>query len=113
MDKKRFIGLAGLAVPAAMLGCSTSKPTPSVQTEAIEWRSTQLIPPPPAMEPRGQFCLLGTTCLAMDPRPFEPCLLSTKHCGDKAREPMEVAPPREVPDSGAEASRIITVIAPQ
>jgi hypothetical protein len=28
----------------------------------------------------------------MDPRPFEPCLLSTKHCTDKAVEPLLVAP---------------------
>jgi hypothetical protein len=41
---------------------------------------------------RPQVCKLGTSCLAMDPRPFEPCLLSTKHCSDKAAEPLLVAP---------------------
>jgi hypothetical protein len=30
----------------------------------------------------------------MDPRPFEPCLLSTKHCSDKAAEPMLAGRPQ-------------------
>jgi hypothetical protein len=48
----------------------------------------------------------------MDPRPFEPCLLSTKHCGDKAMEPMQVAPPRSVPEPGAELRRITILASP-
>ncbi len=42
-------------------------------------------------EPPARICHLGTTCLTMDPRPFEPCLLTTKHCKDKA-VPMLVGP---------------------
>ena len=88
---------------AALLGCSTPS-APPTPPPMLEWRYSQLVPPPPATEPPGQFCLLGTTCLAMDPRPFEPCLLSSKHCKDKAAEPMQVAPPRWIvpaPDAGA------------
>lgn len=111
MNSKTWIGSVALATLAVLLGCSTSKTAspvqaapPSVPPPLIEWRNSQLIPRPPAMEPPGQFCLLGTTCLAMDPRPFEPCLLSSKHCKDKAAEPMQVAPPRwfvPAPDGGS------------
>jgi hypothetical protein len=45
-----------------------------------------LEPPDPAF---AQLCQLGTSCLAMDPRPFEPCLLSTRHCSEKAAESMK------------------------
>lgn len=107
MNSKSFIGLAVLAALAVMPGCSTSKtastdqatPPAALPTE-LEWRNAQLIPRPPAEEPPGQFCLLGTTCLAMDPRPFELCLLSTKNCGDKASEPMQVAPQWIIPVPG-------------
>ncbi|HEU5137892.1 MAG TPA: hypothetical protein VFU13_22305 [Steroidobacteraceae bacterium] len=96
MNSKSLVGPLALAVLGALLGCSTSKTAPTVQAPhpALEWRNSQLIPPLPAMEPPGQFCLLGTTCLAMDPRPFELCLLSSRDCLDKAAEPMQVAPPR-------------------
>ena len=117
MNSKTLIGLVAFATLAVLLGCSTSKPasaeqatSPSVQSPAIEWRYSQLIPPPPAMEPPGKICLLGTTCLAMDPRPFEPCLLSSKRCRDKAAEPMEVAPPREfIPEPEADSIQVTYV----
>jgi hypothetical protein len=50
-------------------------------------------PPDPAM-PVGKICQLGTTCLAMDPRPFEMCLLGArKRCSEKVREPLLVENP--------------------
>ena len=60
------------------------------------------LPPPP--EPgspwrdpalaAGKVCRLGTSCLEMDSRPFELCLLGTnKHCGDKVRESLLVENP--------------------
>ena len=46
--------------------------------------------PPEIREPAdARFCQLGVGCLSMDARPFEPCLLSTKHCRNKAAEPMK------------------------
>ncbi len=119
MNSKLPFGLV-LATLAVLLGCSTSKSPSSVQAAPpsaqpvppprIVWR---VIPPLPAMEPPGQFCLLGTTCLAMDPRPFEPCLLSSKHCKDKAAEPMQVAPPRwPAPESGVESIQVTYAVDP-
>jgi hypothetical protein len=87
MNTRNAIAIAALA---SLLGCSTpdtaqttqsAKPLPRLSDLAPE---NELIPP--------QICKLGTSCLAMDPRPFEPCLLSTKHCSDKAVEPLLVAP---------------------
>jgi hypothetical protein len=84
----------------SLLGCSTphtvqtSKPISMglpllAPSEEYAMRNGQLVPR--VLIP-GRFCQLGTSCLAMDPRPFEPCLLSTKHCSDKAVEPLLVAP---------------------
>ena len=51
-------------------------------------------PPPESNIAGGKLCQLGTSCLAMDPRPFEVCLLGTqKRCSDKAREPLLVDNP--------------------
>lgn len=51
---------------------------------------------------RPKFCQLGTSCLALDPRPFEACLLSTRHCEKTAellqvRDPMPVTAKQESP----------------
>lgn len=82
-----------------LLGCSTP---PSAPAPAAFW--VQQVPPPDfqrdlPLEPpreyrgdvRGHFCLLGTSCVELDPRPFEACLVSgAKLCLDKAREPLLV-----------------------
>ena len=93
MNTKHSSAIAGMAL-FGLLGCTTPP--------ATEWVAT---PPPmiqfsiplpkdePGKAPMGKICHLDQSCLAMDPRPFEPCLLSTKHCSDKATEPMLVAPP--------------------
>jgi hypothetical protein len=83
---------------AGLLGCSTPQAIastivyelPPLPSPDYEIRDGQLMPK--TEQPAGRFCQLGTSCLTMDPRPFEPCLLSTKSCGDKAAEPMLVAP---------------------
>jgi hypothetical protein len=99
MNTKASIAIFGAATLAALLGCSTSKPVTPVAAAS---------PPPPEIEfdlpleppeaawpvPFGKVCKLGTSCLAMDPRPFEPCLLSTKSCSDKASEPILVEQPQ-------------------
>jgi hypothetical protein len=94
------IRLPALTVAAALLlpGCSTSQP-PAI--------SANPLPPPPEisrdlpLEPRaplpGSVCKLGVSCLELDPRPFEACLVGTKRCVDKAIEPVEVQTPKAPP----------------
>jgi hypothetical protein len=60
---------------------------------------------PSTPEPPARICQLGTTCLTMDPRPFESCLLTTKHCKDKAAEPILVGPPVWIAPAPQDASR--------
>ena len=104
----------GIVALASVLGCSTphnvhvtqpaTPPAPLLDlAPGRELHEGQLVPgvllPP-------KVCKLGTSCLAMDSRPFEPCLLSTKHCSDKAAEPLLVAPtPSLIPAPQAVVSR--------
>ena len=98
MNTKASIPFVGAAALAALLGCSMP------QTVAPVAAAPTPVPPPefsfdlpleePGLESLPTFCKLGTTCLAMDPRPFEPCLLSTKNCRDKATEPLLVDQPQ-------------------
>ena len=86
--------LTAVFVPMlGLLGCSTPPPEPALV--AVE-------PPPPEvsvelpLEPPavGHICKLGESCLELDPRPFEACLVGTKHCVDKAVEPLLVDGPK-------------------
>jgi hypothetical protein len=102
-----------IAALTSLLGCSTPDtaqttqsatplPPPSDLAAGYELHEGQLVPEvliPP------QICKLGASCLAMDPRPFEPCLLSTKHCSDKVVEPLLVAPTPSMMPAPQEVSR--------
>jgi hypothetical protein len=98
---KNLIALMLLAPIAGLVGCST----PAATKTAPAFASMPMYPPiyklpdgppnPDAPLNFGHFCKLGTSCLALDSRPFEPCLLSTKSCSEKAVEPTLVAPPKE------------------
>ena len=100
MNTKVSIPFFGAAALAALLGCSTPQPVEPVAADPTS------VPPPeisfdlpleePVPESPPTFCKLGTTCLAMDPRPFEACLLSTKDCRDKAAEPLLVGEPERI-----------------
>ena len=100
MNTKVSIPFVGVAALAALLACSTPQPVAPVAAAPTS------VPPPeisfdlplevPGPESPPTFCKLGTTCLAMDPRPFEPCLLSTKTCRDKATEPLLVGQPQSI-----------------
>jgi hypothetical protein len=48
--------------------------------------------PEPAEPPFARLCQLGTSCMAMDSRPFEVCLvgMGARSCGDKLAEPLLV-----------------------
>ena len=94
-----------------LLCCSSSGGTTTVPPKIPlpEFLATPLVPPPPERntsaelvlleqefeaylpnwgdpEFRGQICQAGTSCLSMDDRPFQVCLLSSSHCGDLLRE---------------------------
>ena len=99
-----------LAAIAGMLGCSTPQPVEPRQAVAatqaeVSFPRLEVHPlPPPSDEDlpevfKGKPCQLGKSCLALDPRPFEICLLgTTKRCGDKMTESMQV-------DNAGEAKR--------
>ena len=102
MDTRMLIASITATSLAGLLGCSTPQtaappmmiysvlsPTPE-----YELRDGEVVPK--SLQPFGRVCKLGTSCLALDPRPFEPCLLSTKKCSDKAVEPTLVAPPKSI-----------------
>jgi hypothetical protein len=88
---------------AALLGCSTAiapvpkvaaAPAPRVIAGALTVSTQPAYPSVPPFDPKQglpKVCQLGTTCLTMDPRPFEVCFLSAKSCGDKLAESMLVA----------------------
>jgi hypothetical protein len=96
MNTKASVEIFGAAALAALLGCSTSEP---VAPAAPDLRTMSLYEMPmdpsavPWNVPFGRVCKLSTSCVAMDPRPFEPCLLSTKACTDKAADPIQVGQP--------------------
>jgi hypothetical protein len=102
MNTKASIAIFGAAALAAMLGCSTPKPASPVAEVSpvpppeLSYDLPLEPPAPPWNVPFGKVCRLSTSCIAMDPRPFEPCLLSTKECSDKATEPLLVLPPMRV-----------------
>ena len=95
MNNNTLIASIGAAALAALLGCSTSQPvTPVVPLEVPPPEISVDLPlEPPNAEPGFKACKLGTSCMAMDPRPFEPCLLSAKECTEKATEPLLVGEP--------------------
>jgi len=101
MNTRILLASLTAASLAGLLGCSTPQaiePTvyelPLLPSPDYEMRDGQLVPR--TQQPTARICKLGTSCLAMDPRPFVPCLLSTKSCSDKAAEPLLVAPPKSI-----------------
>jgi hypothetical protein len=95
---KASVTCIGAAAMALLLGCSTQKPEiPEPGTPPPPEISFDLPLEQPGLDGLPRLCTLGESCLAMDPRPFEPCLLSTKECSDKAAEPMQVEQPQQPP----------------
>ena len=83
--KASLNGLLAMA-SVCLLGCSTSPPAPVPIVEPLTFELP--LEPVPQQDPlAGRVCQLGTSCLELDPRPFEMCLLATdKHCGEKITE---------------------------
>ena len=74
-----------------LLGCSTPPPRPEPALVAVPPPEIQRDLPPEQREMlAGRICTLGTSCLELDKRPFEACLVGTKHCVDKALETQQV-----------------------
>jgi hypothetical protein len=99
MNTKTPIAIICAAALAVLLACSTPKPAPfstAPPEPAVPAPEVSIeLPLEPPAETFARACHLGTTCLEMDPRPFEPCMLSTKDCLDKATEPLLVGQPDE------------------
>lgn len=89
---------------ASLLGCSNPRAEPAPATVAAATRAAPnviVVPVPKhpgTLQPEAgppTICKLGQSCMALDSRPFEPCLLSTTHCKDKVRETLLVDRPAE------------------
>jgi hypothetical protein len=88
-----------------LLGCST--PVPEAVTA---------VPPPeisfelplerPQTSLHGKVCKLGDSCMAMDSRPFEACLVGARRCVDKANQPVEVRAPQEPTTPGVIETKV-------
>jgi hypothetical protein len=105
--------LAAAAWAMAMLGCSSARvDTPAhaapvvndtqplaatVKVAGPVQGQVDELPPPPKM-PSHNFkaCKLGQSCMAMDERPFELCLVGTTRCTDKIKEPLLVDGPNVI-----------------
>jgi hypothetical protein len=102
MNLKFFTSILGATAVVAMSGCGTSQPV-SPATEVLNVPppeiSIDLPLEPPDTGPAPKLCQLGSSCLAMDPRPFEPCLLSTRECRDKLPKPVPVVEPEWIDPS--------------
>ena len=110
---KTTISTALIAALFCLQGCSTPAPDqltaiPLTQIPPPEVsRALPLEVPTPGHPdmPLARICRLGASCMELDPRPFEACLVGTKHCVDKAVEPMEVAAPESGAESGVVEAR--------
>jgi hypothetical protein len=119
MSIRNYAAFAALTL-TMLLGCSTPAPeevnverAPQPVAQLAPLQNAQALPPgtpefgeefrmPKSPEViTGRVCQLGTSCLALDSRPFEPCLVGTKRCRDKVREPIEVQTPK-VPQDGVQ-----------
>jgi len=93
MNQAKSISL--LATSLCLLACSTPQPQEEMARVEVPppdiQRDLPLEQPPQAL---GRVCKLGTSCLDLDPRPFELCLVSAKHCVDKALEPIPATTPK-------------------
>ena len=97
---------ATLLVLLVLLGCSTSPPPPVAATPPPPPEFSRELPLEPPAPLLGRICKLGDSCMELDPRPFEACLVGTRHCVDKAMESVEVQTPKapagpEVVQTGA------------
>ncbi len=96
------VGLLGCSIqafsapPVAASSATPPSPPPLVfRTYAMQY--LQPLPKAPAGLPFARTCLLGNDCLSMDSHPFEVCQVSTRKCGDKLAEVLQVQKPGIAP----------------
>jgi hypothetical protein len=95
-SRNSLLLLAGVAL--VLSGCSTSTPPPRIVTIIHPLPPDFRHIPRPDDVTAGKVCQLGSSCLELDPRPFEMCLLaSTQRCGDKITESLLAENPRSAP----------------
>jgi hypothetical protein len=98
MYAKTTLLLAGF-IGAGLLSCATPPPAAQVALTIPPPEVSIELPLEPPAEPKdlppARACLLGATgtCMAMDPRPFEPCLVANKPCEVDGTKVIKVAPP--------------------
>ena len=99
MNRKVLL-MGPLAAGVVLLsGCSTSAPPPQVAAPEVSFDLPLEIRPDGNLQKPflGRVCQLGTSCLELDPRPFEMCLLAAnKPCGEKVTESLLAGNPEPV-----------------
>jgi len=98
-----------IAASVFLQGCSTPAPEQLTRIPPPEVsRELPLEVPTPGHPdmPLARVCKLGASCMELDPRPFEACLVGTRHCVDKAAELMEVTAPEAGSESGVVEARV-------
>jgi hypothetical protein len=105
MNAKASITRFVLGAPVLLLGCTTQDQAPSAVGYAPGAHPLPQIaryePMPRPHSYRGEtfaghICKLGTSCMDLDPRPFEPCLITTTRCTDKAGDSLLVDTPPSI-----------------
>ena len=85
-----------LVAVVMIAGCGTPARTPVAIRQPDLSNYFEFWREPPSHMPQARLCLLGTSCLDMDSRPFEVCLLGGTSCSDKLAEVMQVERPARV-----------------
>lgn len=93
-----------VCIPALwLLGCSTPQPPLESALAPVPPPEISIdLPLEPPARVDGAVCKLGESCLALDPRPFEACLVDTKRCVDKGVQTVpaqghDAPPPASLP----------------
>jgi len=98
--------LAAVTVLAlGSLSCSTRQPPLEPALEVPPPEFSRDLPLEPPRKLAGGICKLGASCLEMDERPFEACLVGTRHCVDKAVQPIPAEGPAKEPAGAVEISK--------
>ncbi len=92
---RKSLPLLTMSLATWLLGSSTSQPPMAPAPEVIASAAPLPLPSPETTPAMAKACQLGTSCLTLDPRPFELCLVAAgKRCVDKATEPLLVTEPQ-------------------
>jgi hypothetical protein len=98
MKSRLVSGCVAAVCAITLLACSSARVDSTAPAAPPQMRSFQLLPelPPPSLQ-GFKPCKLGESCMALDDRPFEPCLVTTRRCADMIEEPLLVGEPKDIP----------------